>query len=409
MSERRHASPAKHWNWQIPVTHRHGSRHGRVIFVGGQSDLDAAGNVNNANQLLVQSNAALNHVEASVDTLGGRFEDIVKLNVFYVGGTLDDEVELFRHIRRRIGGNLPPVISLVPLPRLSYPGMAVTIDAVAIDNSDGRAPRRVATPDDHWPWPKDGEFSQGIRCGEMLFVAAQMARDASGKIHDPDDIVAQARLTMANISNVLAAMDADLDDVVKLNTWYRGHGTDADWRKAAQIRSDAFRFPGPGATGVPVPLVYPDGGLIRQECWAMRATDGQRLPRSLSWPVGHWDWPMRVSFQQGVKVGPWIFLGGQLALDVAGKAQYPLDMEAQTRISMDFIKQILSGFGATMDDMLKISCFYVSDGKPDSLHRNLTIRSSYFSDPGPASTSVPLERLGFEGIMLEIEGIARLD
>src|SRR5205085_3102970 len=145
-----------------------------------------------------------------------------------------------------------------------------------------------------------------------------------------------------------------------------------------------------------VPLIYPDGGLIRQECWAVRGKDGNPLPRSLSWPKGCWDWPMRVSFQQGVKVGKLIFLGGQLALDVAGHAQVPDDMAAQTRVSMDFIRGILAGFGATMDDMLKITCFYVSDGTPESLHENLTIRSGYFSQPGPASTSVPLERLGFE-------------
>jgi enamine deaminase RidA (YjgF/YER057c/UK114 family) len=379
------------------------------MFVGGQADLDDAGNVNHVNQIRAQADAAINHVERVLDTLGGRFEDLVKLNVFYLGGTLADEVELLRQIRRRVRGDLPPVISLVSLPRLPYPGMTVTIEAVAIDNSDGGAPRRAAMPYRHWEWPKDAEFSQGIRCGEMLFVSAQMARDTTGKIQHTDDIVSQARLTIDNIARVLAVMDADLDDVVKLNTWYRGHGTDADWRKAAQIRSDAFRFPGPGATGVPVPLTYPDGGLIRQECWAMRGTDGTRLPRSLSWPVGHWDWPMRVPFQQGVKVGKLIFLGGQLALDVAGKAQHPQDMRAQTRVTMDFINAILAGFGATMDDMVKVSCFYVGHGKPEALHENLAIRSSYFADPGPASTSVPLEKLGFEGIMLEVEGIAVLD
>ena len=243
------------------------------MFVGGQADLDDAGNVNHANQLRAQADAAMNDVERVLDTLGGRFEDLVKLNAFYLGVTLADEVELLRQIRRRIGGDVPPVISLVSLPRLPYHGMTVTIEAVAIDNSHGGAPRRAATPYRQWEWPKDAEFSQGLRCGEMLFVSVQMARDTTQKIQHTDDIISQARLTIDNIARVLAAVDADLDDVVKVNAWYRGHGTDADWRRAAQIRSDAFRFRGPAATGVPVPLTYPDGGLIRQECWAIRGTD----------------------------------------------------------------------------------------------------------------------------------------
>jgi enamine deaminase RidA (YjgF/YER057c/UK114 family) len=379
------------------------------MFVGAQGSLDDAGQVEHADRMQPQVDAALDNVVRVLETLDGRLDDVVKINVFYKGGTLDDEIELIRRIRGRLRGPVPPVLSLVPLPRLPYPGMTVLVEAVAVDNRDGGAPRQVSAPAGHWSWPAGAEFSHGIRCGELLFVSAQMARDASGTIQHREDIVGQARITIDNIARVLDGMGADLDDVVKLNTWYRGFGTDADWRMAAKIRSDAFRFPGPGATGVPVPLVYPDGGLIRQECWAVRGVDGKPLPRSLSWPKGCWDWPMRVSFQQGVKVGKLIFLGGQLALDVDGLAQFPGDAAAQARVSMDFIAAILAGFGATVDDMLKISCFYVSDGTPESLHANLAIRSGYFTDPAPASTSVPLEKLGFEGIMLEIEGIAALD
>jgi enamine deaminase RidA (YjgF/YER057c/UK114 family) len=404
----KHVSPANHWNWRIPVTHRHGTRHDRLVFVGGQADLDEKGNVVNPGDLARQADACMKHVGTVVESLGARMEDVVKLNVFYVGRTLEEENALLQRIRKHIRGDIPPVISLVALPRLAYPGMAIVIDAVAIDNGDATMPRRVSSPANHWPWPKGGEFSHGIRCGELLFVAAQMARDASGKIQYPVDIASQAQLTIDNIANVLGGMDADLDDVVKLNTWFVGFGTDEDWRRAARVRSEAFQYPGPGATGVPVPSAYPDGGLIRQDCWAMRGVDGARLPRSLSWPKGHWDWPIKVTFQQGVKVGKLIFLGGQYACDASGKAQEPGKREAQARITMDFIANILAGFGATMDDLMMTKCFYLSDGTPQALHDNLAIRSGYFSDPAAATTNVALKTMGLEGLMLEIEGIAVL-
>lgn len=409
MSSALHVSPPGHWAWRIPVSHRHGTRSGRLLFVGGQCDLDAAGAVRHAGDLAAQAEAALDHVERVLATLDGRIEDVVKVNVFHTGITSAEEDDLLRRVRSRMRGAVPPVASLVAVPRLAYPGMAVIVDAVAIDNRDGGAPREGFNPEGHWPWPEGAAFSQGVRCGELLFVAAQSARDASGAIAHRDDIAAQAQATIDNIGRVLAAMGADLDDVVKLNTWYVGFGTDEDWRRAARVRSEAFAYPGPGATGVPVPARYPDGALIRQEVWAMRGVDGARLPRTLAWPKGHWDWPMRVTFQQGVKVGRLVFVGGQYACDVAGKAIAPDDREAQARITMEYIRRILFEFGGGLDDLVQTKCFYRSDGTPEALHANLAVRSAVFSDPAQATTSVALGTMGLEGLTLEIEGIAVLD
>ena len=374
--------------------------------MGGQCDLDEQGHARNPGDFARQVDACMGHVERVLESIEGRFEDVVKLNVFHTAHTPAEEEELLRRIGRFVQGDVPPVISLVALRHEPYPGVALTVDAVAIDNRDGRAPRRCAAPAGHWSFPKDAHFSQGVRCGEFLFVAAQSARDASGAIQHHDDIVSQAQMTVDNIARVLDSMGADLDDVVKLNTWYVGFGTDEDWRRAARIRSEAFAYPGPGATGVPVPARYPDGALIRQDCWAMRGADGKRLPRTLSWPKGHWDWPIRVTFQQGVKVRDLVFLGGQYSCDLEGLAVAPGDRERQTRITMDFIRSILAEFELTMDDLAMTKCFYKSDGTPEALHENLAIRASYFADPAGPTTHVPLGTMGLEGLMLEIEGIA---
>jgi len=380
------------------------SRAERLIFVEGEHDLDGDGSIRHPDRLLEQAGAAMERVHRAVESVGGRPEDLVKLVVFHAGTTAEDEAELLRRVRTHVMGTIAPVISLVSLTRLWHDDMAVLIKAVAVDNSDGGAPRVAATPTDSPGWPSGGEFSHGIRCGEFAFVSAQSAKDAAGRMQHQDDIVAQARLTIANIARVLEAMGCDLDDVVKLNTWYLGAGTDTDWRRAAEVRSGAFRFPGPGATGVPVPRRYPDGGQIRQECWALRGLDGERLSRSLSWPLGHWDWPMRVSFQQGVRVGRMIFLGGQYSMDERGLAVDANDMTAQIDHTREFIRRILEGFGAGLEDLLEVTAFYKHAESP----RGPPLACRRLGSAAVPLTEVPLGTLGLEGVTIEVEGFAVL-
>ena len=376
---------------------------------GGQADLDATGNVNHPGDLLAQADAALAHVRRVVGVLGGRFEDVVKINVFHTGATVDAEDRAAApHPQARPGGGSPRWSRWSRCRASPIRGWRSSSTPSRSTMPTGGAPREGFTLADLWPWPAGARFSHGVRCGEMMFVAAQSARDAGGAIQHREDIVAQAQMTIANIGRVLAVMGADLDDVVKLNTWFVGFGTDEDWRRAARVRSEAFQYPGPGATGVPARRPTRTEASSARRFWAMRGTNGKRLPRTLSWPKGHWDWPIRVTFQQGVKVGKFVFLGGQYACDVSGKAVSPGDAEAQARITMEFIRRILFEFGATLDDLVQTKCFYKSDGTPEALHANLAVRSASFSDPAQAQTSVALATMGLEGLMLEIEGIAVL-
>lgn len=379
-----------------------GTRFDRLVFVAGRSDLDASGAPRHPGRPLDQVDGAMDAVEAALAELGARPEDLVKLVAFHTAGAAEEEAALLRAIRRRVVADPAPVISLVALPRLAAPGVDLLVKAVAVDNADGGAPRVAANPAGCAAWPSGAEFSAGLRCGELVFVGAQSARDGEGALRHRDDIAAQARMTIDNIAAVLEALECDLDDVVKLNTWYVGFGTDEDWRRAAEVRSTAFRFPGPCATGVPVPARYPDGALLRQECMALRGVDGARLPRALSWPLGHWDWPMPVSFQQGVRVGRLIILGGQYSMDEAGLAVFPDDMAAQTTNTLEFIRRILAGFGARMDDLLEVTGFYKFDASPGGA----PLRDVRFGAQTPALTQAPLATMGLERVTLEVEGFA---
>lgn len=385
--------------WTASPTPGRGARHGRLMFLGGATDIDGSGAVGHPGRIGPQTTAAMAKLLDAVAELGGRPDDIVKLVAFHAAGDGDGEAEILRTIRAALPAGVMPTVSLVALPQLWAPGLAVIIKAVAIDNADGTLPVKLATGP---AGPGGGAFASGVRCGEFAFVGAQTATDETGAMRDTDDVVAQAKRTIANIAGVLDTLGCDLDDVVKLNTWYLGQGTDADWRRAAEVRSSAFRFPGPGATGVPVPAPYPDGGLIRQECLALRGLDGNRLPRALSWPLGHWDWPIPVSFQQGIRVGRLIVLGGQYSMDERGLAVDPDDMERQIANTMDFIARILAGFGAGLEDLLEVTAFYKLGASPE----RTPLAQLRFGSLQPPVTEVPLGTMGLERVTIEIEGYA---
>lgn len=124
------------------------------------------------------------------------------------------------------------------------------------------------------------------------------------------------------------------------------------------------------------------------------------------WPEGHWDWPIRLPYKHGVKRGSLIFVGGQVAMDEGGNVLYPGDVIRQTEIAMENVKSVLAGFGARMDDVVKLNRFYVGTGTKEDWEVGARVAASYFTEPGPAATGIPVPALAYEGLMVEIEVIA---
>lgn len=64
-------------------------------------------------------------------------------------------------------------------------------------------------------------------------------------------------------------------------------------------------------------------------------------------------------YSQGVKAGGFIYVSGQLPIDVK-TGEMPREIKEQTRQSLENVKAILEEAGATMDDVLK-STVYLAD------------------------------------------------
>lgn len=406
--KKRHIWPEGHWNWPIEITHKQGVRCGDMIWVSGQVDLTPDGVVRNEGDIGIQATNAMANFSRVLESCDTSFADLVKVLCFYVNDGGRDENDVLSMIAATLPGSARCAVTMVPVPYLAYPGMEIEIEGYAMRGADGRAMAREHVKDG-MSKSLPAQFVQAVRCGKMIFVSAQTAIDESGVLAFPDEIIEQTKQAMSQVGTALGTFGADFDDVVKMNRWYVGHGTVEDFEPAALACAENFTKPGPAATGIPLPRQALPGQKIKLECVAMLGEDGSRLPRRHVWPDTLWDWTIPLPYQHGLKCHDMIFLGGQVSLDKQGRAVHPGKLTAQTRQAMDHVGAILRELGADYSDVCKVTTVYEGGCDHDHLHDNLSIRSSYFADPGPATTGIPLPKLAYPQMMIEIDIFAMAD
>lgn len=81
------------------------------------------------------------------------------------------------------------------------------------------APQKQIIPTEKGPHPLPWPYSHGIRVGDTLYVAGQVALDSELRLVGPGDPVAQARQTWKNIQMVVEAAGGKVTDVVRITTY----------------------------------------------------------------------------------------------------------------------------------------------------------------------------------------------
>ncbi len=408
MMQKTHSWPDGHWSWPIQVNHKHGVRCGPMIWVGGQVDLDAKGNVRTPGDLDAQTVNAMAYFEQVLDDLDCDLGDLVSLLCFYVNDGSVDEAVFLESVARCLPRGCRTTVTAVPVPYLAYDGLMVEIEGCAMRRENGQSTeRRIAHCADSTFLPSP--FVEGLQSDSMIFVSGQYPVDGEGQVACAGDVSGQTQVVASRISKILEELGADFDDVVKSNRWYAGVAGIEDFEAAALMFARNFKEPGPAATGVPIPRHADGSVMIKIAVIAMRALDGSYLERMHSWPAGLWDWHVHLPYKHGVLCDGMIFVGGQVSLDSSGRAVNPDDLGAQTHQAMRHIGAILEDLGAHYDDVCKIMTVYKGSCGARDLHTNLPIRSSYFPSAGPATTGVPLPDLAYESMVVEIDAYAMTD
>ena len=107
----------------------------------------------------------------------------------------------------------------------------------------------------------------------------------------------------------------------------------------------------------------------------------------------------------GVRVGEFLFTSGNVANDANGNLVGPGDCEAQSRQVMSNIRAIVEAAGASMSDVVKITCFLTDVNDYAAYGR---VRSETFSSSPPASSTVIVAALVRPEFLVEVEAVGRV-
>ena len=144
------------------------------------------------------------------------------------------------------------------------------------------------------------------------------------------------------------------------------------------------------------------------DAWAMRSNRGGPLPRRTLKPARHRDWPSPTPYSQGLRCGPWVFVGGQAALDEYGMVVGAGTRADQIELVMRYVDRVLEAAGACFDDVLKLNTYHCHGIGAGALRDSADPRSRCFTPPGPAMSDVPVDELACPGMLVEIEAIAAI-
>jgi enamine deaminase RidA (YjgF/YER057c/UK114 family) len=260
------SAPSGHWRLAGPFSQ--GLRCGDMIFVSGQVGRAPSGEVRHAGDLARQSTDVMEHIGRILSEHGAAFEDVVKINSYYVDAGHRDVWRRSVDACRAFFPSPGPVITGIPV-RWLPDGLLVKNEVIAMLGEDGRRLARRTPGAGNGSALVPSPFSAALQCGNMIYVSGQVSADASGTVLDPGALVPQTHTVMAKIRTLLAGFGLSMDDVVKVNAFFKSGGTAEELNDNLRVRSACFTEPGPATTGISLPALADQGLMIDVEVTAM--------------------------------------------------------------------------------------------------------------------------------------------
>jgi len=122
-------------------------------------------------------------------------------------------------------------------------------------------------------------------------------------------------------------------------------------------------------------------------------------PDTVAAPIGSYSQSVRVETADAT----WIYVSGQIAVDLDDELVSPNDLPAQTQQVYENLRAVLEAHGATFGDVVKIQTYFTT---LDGLAESREIRARYLSAEPPASTAVRVVALVVPEAVIEVDVVA---
>ena len=122
-------------------------------------------------------------------------------------------------------------------------------------------------------------------------------------------------------------------------------------------------------------------------------------PDTVAAPIGSYSQSVRVETADAT----WIYVSGQIAVDLDDELVSPNDLPAQTEQVYENLRAVLEAHGATFGDVVKIQTYFTT---LDGLAESREIRARYLPAEPPASTAVQVVALVVPEAVIEVDVVA---
>jgi 2-iminobutanoate/2-iminopropanoate deaminase len=107
-------------------------------------------------------------------------------------------------------------------------------------------------------------------------------------------------------------------------------------------------------------------------------------------------------YSQGVEVGGWLFLSGQIPLDPSTGELVEGDIKAQTERVLENLRSVLEAAGMAMEDVVQVTVYMTDLGEFEAMN---SVYARYFPQDPPARVTVGVASLP-KGAGIEISLVA---
>jgi enamine deaminase RidA (YjgF/YER057c/UK114 family) len=381
-------------------------RAGERVFLSGANALRQDGSVAGLGDPAVQTEAALDRLDAALSAVGGSLASLTKLTTCVVDRGY--RAEVYRTIARRFA-NLRPVSTGLVVAGLPLPEMIVQIDAEAAIPA---AAPQVTRPYDFDDWHGQGFSWRGammLSTAQEFFVRGQTGTPldhssvpARGRTHA--DAAAQVQLAMENLATLLAEAGAQREDICKI-TVYIG---DRAWRSAVYpVIGEFLGTARPVSTGIitagfsrPEILFELDLTVVRQQVAPHRRV---RAYHSSAARYGHQGQQLDCEFCMAVVAGDRVILRGQTGMGLDEKFYGAGDARAQAEQAMQNVETLLGEAGARLADVVKATVYVTDRAYLAEVNEAVLSR---LRDAAPAFTCVIVKGLASPELLMEVDIVA---